>query len=112
MEKKRNAALLLGVVLPLILLLWPFAQWGAEFSLVLRIIPALCAQLLACRSGKGDLLKLFPLLLTGAFALWGMYLYLTSDAWAQASFVGLLADYISPFLACGLVYGSTSLKTK
>lgn len=101
MKRNADAMLLVGIVLPLVLLFWPFARWGTFLSLVLRVIPALCAQLLACRSGKR---KLLPLLLTGAFALWGTYLFLTSEAWGQASLGGLLADYVSPFLACGLGY--------
>ena len=91
-----------GTILPLVLLFWPFARWGGIMALLLRVIPAVSAQLLLCRWEK---CKALPLVLTGLFALWGVYLFCTSPAWRYATVTGLFADYISPFLGCIAAYG-------
>ena len=103
MKNGWNILLLAAVILPLVLLLWPFAQWGAAASLLLRVIPALAAQTLLCRVGKYPLARLLPALLTGAMAVWGICLYCTSPHWVNATVGGLLADYVSPFFACAVV---------
>jgi len=48
MKKAVQYLLLAGTLMPLILLLCPFAQWGEAASLLLRVIAALCAQALFC----------------------------------------------------------------
>ncbi|MBQ8144377.1 MAG: hypothetical protein IJ452_02560 [Butyricicoccus sp.] len=88
-------------MLPLVLLFWPFAQWSGAISLLLRVLPAVSAQLLLCRLGR---CRALPLLLTGLFALWGTYLFCTSPSWRHATVTGLTADYISPFFGCIAAY--------
>ena len=97
----KNSLLIVGTVLPLVLLFWPFAQWGGSMSLLLRMLPAFSLQLLLCRFGR---CKALSLLLTGMLALWGTYLFCTSPSWVYATLGGLIADYISPFLACAAAY--------
>ena len=101
MRNTVNALLIAAVIMPIVLLLWPFAVWNDAASVILRIIPAFAAQLLFCRTGKWSIIKGLPLLLTGALAAWGTYLYCTSDHWMNATFWGsLIGDYVSPFLSC------------
>lgn len=111
MEKNPwNGVLLAGVILPLVLLFWPFARWGGVMSLLLRVVPALCLQTLLCRVGRYEVVKVLPLVLTGLLALWGTYLYCTSPSWVNAELSDLLADYCSPFLGCGAAYAVDRLK--
>lgn len=105
--KHRTKFLIVGTILPLVLLFWPFAQWNNAMSFLLRVVPAFSLQLLLCRY---RLFKILPLLATGAAALWGIWLFHTSSAWMHATLGGLIADYISPFLACIMAYGLSSLK--
>ena len=91
-------------IIPIVLLLWPFAMWGDFASLALRVISAFSAQLLMLNVFKGNILKFIPLALTASMALWGTYLYFTSPHWANATFGNLLADYISPFISCTAAY--------
>ena len=101
MKKAIDSLLAAAVILPLVLLFWPFAMWNAVISILLRVIPAFAAQLFLFRIGTHTFARAFPLLLTGIFAAWGTYLYFTSPHWNQATFWGsLVADYISPFLSC------------
>ena len=104
MKNGWNILLLAAVILPLVLLLWPFAQWGGAASLLLRVIPALAGQTLLCRVGKSGMVRLLPLLLTGAAAVWGTYLFFTSAHWVNAEWSDLLADYVSPFMGCVFVF--------
>lgn len=96
-----------GIVLPLVLLLWPmpFIMWHPLIATMLRMIPAISAQILFCRFRKAAWLQIVPLVLTGLLAGWGTFLYFTSESWVNSSFMGLLADYISPFIACVIVWG-------
>ena len=41
-----NILLVLGVIVPVTMLFWPFVSWGDAMSLILRIIPSLSVQLL------------------------------------------------------------------
>lgn len=97
-----NALLLAGAVVPLVLLLWPFAWWGSVMQLVLRVVSAVCVQLLVCRLPVPTVVKGLPLVLTGAAAGWGCWLYFTSPAWSNATVAGLAADYLSPAISCAL----------
>ena len=103
MKKTTNILLLFAVILPIVLLFWPFAQWNGAVSLILRIIPSLAAQILFCRAGKRGWIKAIPAVITGAMALWGTYLYFTSPHWQNATVTGLVADYVSPFICCAVV---------
>ncbi len=98
MKKSFNIFLIIAIILPVILLFYPFATWNDVMSLVLRVIPSIAAQVLLCRIGQQNIIKAIPALFTGAFAVWGVYLYYTSPHWTNATFLGLIADYISPFI--------------
>lgn len=100
-----NVLLVLGVILPVTMLFWPFVSWGDAMSLILRIIPSLSVQILFCRLAKHRAVEAIPFLLTGAFALWATDLYMTSPSWSGASFwKDYIADCVSPFLCCLMVY--------
>ena len=73
-------------------------------NLVLRILAAAAAQVLFCVNFKQDWLRAVPLVLTVAFALWGGWLFLTSDSWVNATFSDYFADYCTPALGCFVVY--------
>ena len=104
MKKSANLLLVVAIVIPIVLLFWPFARWNDTISLILRVIPSLAAQALLCRIGRRNIVKAIPAVLTGAFAAWGAYLYFTSPHWINATFWGsLIADYVSPFICCILV---------
>lgn len=100
-----NALLLSGFILPLVLLLWPFAYWADWASLVFRVISALSVQALLCRIGKYPVIKAVPLIISGGIALWGTYLYFTSPHWSNATPGMLVSDYVSMFIACAIVCG-------
>lgn len=100
-----NILLLLGTLVPLILLFWPFVSLGDTMSIILRIIPSICAQLLFCRVAKHRGGKAIPFLLTGAFAILMTDAYISSPAWNKASFwVAYVGEGMSPFLCCLAVY--------
>lgn len=100
-----NVLLVLGMIVPVVMLFWPFVSWGDTMSLILRIISSLSAQLLFCRVAKHRAVEAIPFLLTGAFALWATDLYMTSPSWSNTSFwKDYVADCLSPFLCCFVVY--------
>jgi len=100
-----NTLLILSVIVPVVMLFWPFVSWDGIMSLILRIIPSLSAQLLFCRIAKHKAIEAIPFLLTGAFALWTTELYMTSPSWSNANFwKDYVADCLSPFLCCFVVY--------
>jgi hypothetical protein len=101
MKKAINILLVVAVIVPVVLLFWPFAIWNDVMSVILRVIPSLAVQVLLFRVGKWNIVKALPVLLTGTFATWGTYLYFTSTHWSNATFWGsLIADYVLPFMAC------------
>ena len=101
MKKTTNILLVFAIIIPLVLLFWPFAEWHGIVALILRIIPAIAVQALVCRICKSNIVKAVPALLTGTFAAWGTYLFFTSPHWSNATFWGgLIADYVSPFISC------------
>lgn len=105
MRKIINIILLIAGILPIVLLLYPFAMWNDTMLLMLRIIPSFAIQILLCRIGKYKIIKGIPLLLTGALAVWGTYLFHTSPYWINATFWGsLMADYVSPFICCTVAF--------
>lgn len=107
-----NGFLAVGVMFPLVLLFWPFAQWGTGMGLILRVIPSVFLQTLLCKTGKSLAVKLLPVVCTGLFAAWGTYLFCTSPHWSHATLGGLLADYVSPFLGCAAVCLIAALRRK
>jgi len=100
MKKTADILLIFTVVIPLVLLFWPFATWHGAPALVLRLIPAFAAQTLLCRVTKSRLLRALPLVATFAMAAWGTYLFFTSEHWINVTVWDLLADYASPFFGC------------
>ena len=104
MKKLINGLLVAAVIVPLVLLFWPFALWNDAMALLLRVIPALALQAWLCRVSRTNFVKAIPLLPTGAFAAWGTYLYFTSPHWSNATLGGLIADNVSPFICCCIVF--------
>ena len=102
MKKTTNILLVFAIIIPLVLLFWPFAEWHGIVALILRIIPAIAVQALVCRICKSNIVKAVPALLTGTFAAWGTYLFFSSPHWSNATARGLIADYVSPFI-CSVV---------
>ena len=100
MKKTISFLLVFAAIIPLVLLFWPFAQWDGAISVILRIIPAIAVQVLLCKISKSNIAKIVPALLTGALAAWGTYLFFTSPHWRNATVSVLIADYVSPFIAC------------
>lgn len=103
MKKATNTLLVFAVIIPLVLLFWPFATWHGIMALILRIIPAIAVQALVCRVCRSNIVRAIPALLTGAFAAWGTYLFFTSPHWINATVGDLIADYVSPFIGCIIV---------
>ena len=103
MKKTTNTLLVFAVIIPLVLLFWPFATWYGIMALILRIIPAIAVQALVCRVCRSNIVRAIPPLLTGAFAAWGTYLFFTSPHWINATAGDLIADYVSPFIGCIIV---------
>jgi len=105
MSKARSHAMFgLGVILPLVLLFWPFAVWNGIPALLLRVIPAAVLQYLFCRRANRPWVEAAPLLAASALALWGIFLFFTSAHWANATAWGLILDYCSPALAAAAVW--------
>ena len=103
MKKTINILLVVSIIVPIVLLFWPFVMWNDVMSVILRVIPSVAVQLLFCRMWKPNIVKTIPALLTGAFAVWGTYLYFTSPHWNNATVGDLIADYVSPFICCIVV---------
>ena len=72
-------------------------------DLILRLFAAGSIQIFFCTCFRKKMLQFFPLMLTLALALWGTWLFCTSDSWRNASILDLLADYCSPAFGCALV---------
>lgn len=75
MKKATNTLLIFAVIIPLVLLFWPFATWHGFMALILRIIPAIAVQALVCRLCKSNIVRAIPALLTGVLAAWGTYFF-------------------------------------
>lgn len=103
MKKPIDTLLILAVIIPIVFLFCPFAQWTDVASVILRVIPSLAVQTLLCRIAKWNIVKTIPTLLTGVFAAWGIYLFFASPHWSNATVAGLIADYVSPFISCAVV---------
>lgn len=103
MKKVIYAVLVFAVIIPLVLLFWPFSEWHGIMALILRIVPTIAVQVLLCRICKPNIIRAIPALLTGTFAIWGTYLFFTSPHWSNATAGDLIADYVSPFIGCIVV---------
>lgn len=113
MKKTIDALLMVAVIIPIVLLFWPFAMWNNIITVILRVIPAFAVQVLLFRVGKWNIIMSLPILITGALAAWGTYLYFTSPNWSNATFWGsLITDYASPFISCIIALIVCLLATK
>lgn len=95
-----NVMLVGAVIVPGALIFWPFIRWSDAMSLILRVVPSLAMQILLYRIGKWRIIKVLPTLIAGAFAVRGIFLFSFSSHWSEATLRGLIADYVSPFIAC------------
>lgn len=100
MKKILNVFLVVAIVVPTVMIFWPFAMWNDAMSLILRVIPSFALQILLFRVGKWNIIKALPILITGFFAALGLYRCFNSQSWSNATFGGIVADYVSPFLSC------------
>ena len=92
------------------LVLWLVPGRHPLLDLLIRILPALFAQLLLSSITPLKAVRAVPFVLTSLFALWGIYLYNTSPAWIYATLSDLLIDYVSPAAACGITFILSLLK--
>ena len=104
MKRAKVAVFVIVAVVPIVLLNLPFVMWNDTMSLILRIVSSFAFQILMLSIGKHVVVKVIPLLFTGAFAAWGTYLYCTSSTWSKVTLWGLLTDYVSPFICCSIVF--------
>ena len=95
-----NKLLVAGTVIPLVMLFWPFAQYGTFAGIVLRFAVAFCLQLLLCRVKVHRIVAVIPTAVSLAVALWGGYLFLTSESWINATLGGYVADYVTMLFGC------------
>lgn len=101
---KKALSLILFLVCLYILFMqgFGFPSIPPAVDLILRLFAAGSIQIFFCICFRKNMLQLFPLMLTLALALWGTWLFFTSDSWRNASILDLLADYCSPAFACSL----------
>lgn len=102
MKKMINVILVVAVLVPVVLLFWPFVSWNDVMSLILRVIPCLALQILTYGVGKRNIVKALPTVISGGFAAWGVFLFSFSSHWSDATLGALIADYVSPFIACAI----------
>lgn len=72
-------------------------------DLLLRLAIGFLSQILMLRLTEKKLARYLPLLLSGAAAVWGFFLLLTSPSWRGATVGGFLHDYVSFFAGALLV---------
>lgn len=86
---------------PLVMGSFLFPEFPAFLDVLLRIFTAVFFQWLFCRLGKKKmLLRWIPVMITGAIATWGFFLYLTAPSWINAGFGAFFRDYGLFFLSC------------
>lgn len=69
---------------------------------ILLLIITISIQVVLYRACNLRILRMLPIFLTMLFAMWGTWLYLTSEAWINAEIGDLVSGYISPFVGCCL----------
>ena len=67
---------------------------------ILRFLAALCLQLLTLRTGRKELVRFAPIILSFFMVVWGFFLFLTSPSWQGSVFSAALAEYLMPILGC------------
>lgn len=100
---------LLGLIFSICLCLLIFQGFvlpslSALANALLRILAAVCIQLLLMRTGRKEILRYTPLILSMLLAVWGFFLFLTSPDWQGATLLHLLADYVTPILGCSAAW--------
>ena len=98
-----------------VLLMQGFAlpSTGAALNFLLRLVAAASAQMLFCINMRHPWLRMIPIVLTAACAMWGGWLFLTSDSWVNATVWDYFADYCTPAIGCAATYcvcSATSLQ--
>lgn len=104
-EWKWIEVVLLAIVITSILIylgIQFFSGYGPNnvIQAVLLIAIAISIQILFDRLLNWRILKTVPLFLSVILALWGTWLYLTSESWVNAEFSDLFCGYITPFIGC------------
>ena len=74
-----------------------FTPW---IDVLLRIGAAFFAQWFFFRAARKKRRRFFPLLLPAFLTVWGLFLYLSSPSWRNATLLHFFGDYASFFLAC------------
>ena len=79
-----------------------FSGYGPNnvIQAILLFVIAISIQILFERLFNWRILKTVPLFLSVILALWGTWLYLTSESWMNAEFSDLFCGYITPFIGC------------
>ena len=79
-----------------------FSGYGPNnvMQAILLFVIAISIQILFERLFNWRILKTVPLFLSVILALWGTWLYLTSESWMNAEFSDLFCGYITPFIGC------------
>ena len=80
-----------------------FPSISPAVDLLLRLLAAGSIQLFFLSCFRKKTLQFLPLMLTLTLALWGTWLFCTSDSWQNATLFELLSDYYSPAIGCALV---------
>ncbi|MBR5251356.1 MAG: hypothetical protein IKV52_00850 [Oscillospiraceae bacterium] len=95
-----NKLLVAGTVIPIVMLFWPFAQYGTVAGIMLRFVAAFCLQAFFCRIKVHRIVAAIPMTVALVIALWGGYLLLTSESWINATLGGYIADYVTMLFGC------------
>lgn len=75
-----------------------FPNISDNIDMLLRIILAFSIQSIIITNLKLTFIRLIPTIIACAVALWGGFLFITSDAWANVSFGMYFADYCTFFV--------------
>lgn len=97
-----------GIILAMTAFIFLFQGFGFPsipewMDIALRVLAAASVQMLCLVNIKNRWLKLLPLFLCAAVALWGGWLYLTSDAWQNVTLGMYAKDYCTPLLGSTLM---------
>lgn len=109
----RNTVAWVGFVVSFCLLFFQgfaFPSIPAFADCILRILAALCLQAVFLINFRKTCLRVIPFVLSILLSLWGGWLFLTSDAWQNATVHGYLTNYCSPALGCMIMCLISKLK--
>ena len=80
-----------------------FSALSPALALWMKILGAVCCQWFFLRISPKKFIQAIPLMVSGIFAVWGFFLFLTSPSWIHATFSDFLADYAFYAIVCGSV---------